>query len=413
MNMLEMSERDLGSIRLPSWGRVVRAAGPVLWLVVDPSGQPVEPIRRFLADFVARGNAAGSVRSYCFVLCRWWRFLQAVDVRWDRATSAEVRDLVLWLLSATKPRAAARTVSKSTAGQLNPVTGKQYLGDGYAPRTIRHSNAVLRAFYDFWIEAGEGPLVNPVVRQRSAGRRPHAHHDPMQPFPPQGRLRYNPKVPKARPRAMPDHRWVELFRALRSNRDRAILALAISCAARASEILGICGADLDWGDQLVRVIRKGTGAPQWLPASSEAFVWIRLYLNDIGGIGSDEPLWRTLRRPGGRSERPPLTYDALRAVLRRANHALGANWTMHDLRHTCALRMIRDDGLTLRDVQTILGHAFITSTQIYLVEDDDAVIRRVHQHLAQRDTGNRVWQPSPAVRYDAADLQILLGGAAQ
>src|SRR6266545_3036224 len=171
MNMLEMSERDLGSIRLPSWGRVVRAAGPVLRLVVDPSGQPVEPIRRFLADFLARGNAAGSVRSYCFVLCRWWRFLQAVDVRWDRATSAEVRDLVLWLLSATKPRAAARTVSKSTAGQLNPVTGKQYLGDGYAPRTIRHSNAVLRAFYDFWIEAGEGPLVNPVLRQRSPGPR--------------------------------------------------------------------------------------------------------------------------------------------------------------------------------------------------------------------------------------------------
>jgi len=35
----------------------------------------------------------------------------------------------------------------------------------------------------------------------------------------------------------------------------------------------------------------------------------------------------------------PLTYDALRAVLRRANDHLGANWTMHDLRHTCALRI--------------------------------------------------------------------------
>ena len=63
--------------------------------------------------------------------------------------------------------------------------------------------------------------------------------------------------------------------------------------------------------------------------------------------------------PGGRV---PLTYDALRAVLRRANDHLGANWTMHDLRHTCALRMTRAEGLSLRDVQTVLGHAHLSTT---------------------------------------------------
>lgn len=47
---------------------------------------------------------------------------------------------------------------------------------------------------------------------------------------------------------MPDERWNELFAALRSNRDRAILALAISNGARASEILGMRGVDLDWGE---------------------------------------------------------------------------------------------------------------------------------------------------------------------
>jgi integrase/recombinase XerD len=93
-------------------------------------------------------------------VCRWSR---SVGVDWDKATPAEVRDLVLWLKQATKPRAAARTTSAATAGRVNPVTRKRHLGDQYEPRTIRHSNAVLRSFYRFWIDdVGAGPLINPV-----------------------------------------------------------------------------------------------------------------------------------------------------------------------------------------------------------------------------------------------------------
>jgi integrase/recombinase XerD len=354
------AERDVASVRLAHWGRVVPDAGVVPWLVVDPSGEPVAPVRQFLVDFVAQGNRAGSVRSYAYDLLRWWRWLHAVDVGWSRATSTEVRDFVLWLNRASKPRRAARTVSAATAGTVNPVTRKQHLGDRYQPRTVRHSNAVLRAFYEFWIERGEGPLINPVPLDRPGGR-PNVHHNPMEPFQPDGRIRYNPKVPKRAPRAMPDERWRDLFAAMSSNRDRAVLALAISTAARASELLGLRGGDIDWGDQLIRVRRKGSGAEQWLPASSESFVWLRLYVADIGGdIPADGPIWLTLRkrrRSGGALERGPLNYEALRAVLRRANVALGSNWTMHDARHTCAIRMVRDDSLSLRDIQTILAEA--------------------------------------------------------
>ena len=52
-------------------------------------------------------------------------------------------------------------------GTVNPVTRKRYLGDQYEPRTIRHSNAVIRAFYEYWIEdVGAGPLINPVQLAR-------------------------------------------------------------------------------------------------------------------------------------------------------------------------------------------------------------------------------------------------------
>lgn len=414
--MAEGFERDLGSVRLSRWGRVVAADGVVPWFVVDPAGQPVLPIQAFLRDFAARGNRSWRVRSYAFDLLRWWRWLQVVETDWDKATPAEVRDYVLWLGQASKPRNSYRTTSLATAGTVNPVTRKPYLDDRYRARTVRHSKAVLRSFYDFWIDTGGGPLINPVRRSRSKERRPHEHHNPLEPFRAEGRLLYNPKIAKSQPRAMSDEQWRDLFGALGSNRDRAILALAVSNAARASEVLGVRGVDLDWGEQLVRVTRKGSRAEQWLPASRDAFIWIRLYLDDLGQLDLTGPLWWTQRRRdrGGGLERQPMNYEALRAVFRRANATLGTNWSMHDLRHTCSLRMARDESLSLRDVQTILGHAHLSTTaDIYMIEDEATVIRRVAQHLIDLDH-RRQQPPAPvAGGYDKADLTVLFGGEIQ
>ena len=69
----------------------------------------------------------------------------------------------------------------------------------------------------------------------------------------------------------------------------------------------------------------------------------------------------TLRRPHRR-----LSYDAARAMFNRANAALGSNWSLHDLRHTAAYRMARDPSVPLTDVQWVLGHAHLSTTQRYL-----------------------------------------------
>jgi integrase len=102
-----------------------------------------------------------------------------------------------------------------------------------------------------------------------------------------------------------------------------------------------------------------------------------------------------------------LNYEALRAVFRRANALLGTNWTMHDLRHTSALRMSRDPSLQLTDVQRILGHAHLSTTGVYLLADDTDVIHRVAAHLAER-----AQRPAPAVAtgYDSIALSVLFGG---
>ncbi|MEU3518905.1 hypothetical protein ABZ770_27125 [Streptomyces sp. NPDC006654] len=81
----------------------------------------MEPVRRYLIDFVARYNRPGSVRSYAFDLLRWWRWLRVVDVPWNQATPAEGRDIALWLAATVKGPLIARYDShERVTGPLLP-----------------------------------------------------------------------------------------------------------------------------------------------------------------------------------------------------------------------------------------------------------------------------------------------------
>jgi integrase len=341
--------------------------------------------------------------------------LWALGVGWDQATRVEARDFCRWLQVAVKPtrphwRHPDKDVSGSgrerTAPRVNAVTGKAFRGDRYEPATVAHCESVVRGFYDFHLEAGTGPMVNPfpLSRQRGAGRA-DAHHNPMEPLGGHRSGRYRPKLVTRAPRCIPDERFDELFVQLGSHRDRALVALWVSTGARASELLGATVADVDPGQQLITVIRKGTRALQPLPAAPDAFVWLRLYQAQLAGLvaaGRDEPLWWTLRRP-----LRPLRYDAARAMFTRANAGLGSNWSLHDLRHTAAYRMARDPQMPLTDVQWVLGHAHLSTTQRYLNPvTEDVIAGLLAFHARQRD---RDPAAAPAGGYRAESLQILFG----
>jgi integrase len=267
---------------------------------------------------------------------------------------------------------------------------------------------VLRGFYDFHLEAGTGPMLNPFPLSRSSrSGRAHAHHNPMEPLAGQRSGRYRPQVVARAPRSIPDERFDALFAQLGSHRDRALVALWVSTGARAGELLGATVGDVDAGQQLVTVMRKGTRVLQPLPASPDAFVWLRLYQAQLSGMvpaGRDEPLWWTLRRP-----LQAMSYDAARVMFTRANAALGSNWSLHDLRHTAAYRMARDPQMPLTDVQWVLGHAHLSTTQRYLNPVTEDVIAAVLAfHARQRD---RTPQAQPAAGYRPESLQILFGQA--
>jgi site-specific recombinase XerD len=420
--------RDLGLLVVPRRGSVV-ATGELFepYQLLDADGGVVVAVAVFLRDLQACGRSVGTLRSYGLDLLRWFRFVWAIGVCWDRATAVEARDFCCWLQLADKPadphwrrRHGDRSSVSSPVGarrQLrapNPVTGKPAPGVKYAAATVAHCETVLRGFYEFHLEAGSGPMVNPfpLVRHRRAGRA-NAHHNPMDAFGAERSGRFRPKVTARVPRQIPDAMFDELFAQLGSHRDRALLAFWISTGARASELLGATLADVDPGQQLITVVRKGSRALQQLPASPDAFVWLRLYqaqLTDLVPAGRDQPLWWTLRQP-----LRALNYHAARAMFTRANAALGSNWTLHDLRHSAAYRMARDPQMTLTDVQWVLGHAHLSTTQLYVTAAIEDMIAAVLAHHDRRAKGcaEPAGQAGERLRYRPESLQVLFGRTGQ
>jgi len=295
---------------------------------------------------------------------------------------------------------------------VSPVAGKPAPGGGYSASTAAHSESVLRQFYDFHLEAGSGPMVNPfpLDRVRRIGR-VGAHRNPMDPHQNRRSGLFRPRLVKRSPRCIPDDRFDELFARLGSHRDRALVAFWVSTGARACELLGATVGDVDVGQQLVTVVRKGSRLVQQLPASPDAFVWHRLYQAQMQGLvphGRDEPLWWTLRRPFR-----PLTYHATHRMFARTNAVLGTDWTLHDLRHTAAYRMARDPKMPLTDVQWVLGHARLTTTQLYVTPLPEDVIASVVAFHARRAAGQPMPgggdRPASPSGYQPETLKILFG----
>jgi len=119
----------------------------------------------------------------------------------------------------------------------------------------------------------------------------------------------------------------EIFARLPSHRDRALVAFYVSTGARASELLSVTAAGVDPGRQLISVVREGSGATQQLRPCSDAFVWLRLYQLEMGGMippGRHQPLWWA-RRGSPR----PLTYHAVHRMFERVNARAGITATLH------------------------------------------------------------------------------------
>jgi integrase/recombinase XerD len=182
-----------------------------------------------------------------------------------------------------------------------------------------------------------------------------------------------PRVPQGLPKPLTEDEVTSLLDAVLGHepvqrRDRAILELLYGTGVRISELTGLSLRDLDLDAGLVRVFGKGAkervvpvGRParaalaDWLaPGGRPALVpdrWARrgdaeaVFLNRRGGRLSRQGAWGIVRHYGDRV-------------------GLGDRLSPHVLRHSCATHML-DHGADIRVVQELLGHASISTTQVY------------------------------------------------
>lgn len=389
-----------GRAVLPRVGSVVQLETQhPAYAVLDPAGSPVVSVTPYLRDLALNDNSPATSRSYANDLLRWFRFLWLLNVTWDKATEGDVAVIVGWLRTAPNPQRRRTRPDSPQPGSVNPRTGKRYLKAGYAPATINHALTVVASFYDFHRHLGRGPLVNPVPLSE-ARRRALAHRSSAEVMPAFRRSRLRQRVPATEPRAIPDAMWDEFFIAMNHDRDRAAVLLYVSSGARASELLGVTPADIDWPAQIVHVVSKGTKLREPIPASPQALVVLAAYLDAMGLPAPHEPVFRTRRGPD-----KPLTYWAMRRVIQRANDRLGTNWSLHDLRHTAAGRMANDPNLTLVEVRAILRHADLATTGRYLHARVEDLFDALQAHYQRPRL-----EPAIAPGYDPDDFKAVFGG---
>jgi integrase/recombinase XerD len=215
-------------------------------------------------------------------------------------------------------------------------------GRGLAPASVARRLSAVRGFYRH------------LLREGAVGRDPTEHLDA-------------PRASRPLPRALSRESAVLLVEAPDTGcpagmRDRAVLELLYATGMRASECLGLRLEDLNLSAGYV--ICTGKGAKQRLvPVGAEALAWVRRY---VRGVRPGQ----TRRRDSGRLFVNPrggaLSRQSLWTLVRRAASAAGLRGRVspHVLRHSFASHLL-EGGADLRAVQAMLGHADISTTQIY------------------------------------------------
>jgi integrase/recombinase XerD len=164
-------------------------------------------------------------------------------------------------------------------------------------------------------------------------------------------------------------------------RDRAILETLYGCGLRVSELIGLKQRDIIYESEIIRVFGKGS-KERFVPIGRTAIKWIEeyrvkvrphfnkksvgidvLFLNQRGGSFSRMGIWKIVER-----------YSSLAGI--------ELNVHPHIFRHSFATHLL-EGGADLRAVQEMLGHADISTTQIYTHLDRD-YIKEVHKSFHPR-----------------------------
>ena len=158
-------------------------------------------------------------------------------------------------------------------------------------------------------------------------------------------------------------------------RDSAMLEVLYSCGLRVSELTSLKLQDLFFGEGYIRVIGKGD-KQRLVPISATARERIHRYLDKRPGTRSGEDTV-FLNNRGGQ-----LTRVMVFTILKQAAKIAGIDKKIspHTFRHSFATHLL-EGGASIRQVQEMLGHESILTTEIYTHLDSSHLRRTVEEHL--------------------------------
>ena len=243
----------------------------------------------------------------------------------------------------------ARPVRLRDLADLKPITLRAFLAarrrEGAGPRTLGRGLAGVRSFVRHLERADLASAAG--VNAMRAPRQPKSLPKPIAP---------DAAIRLSRGEvSLHEEPWV-------AARDTAILGLLYGCGLRIAEALALSVADLPGGagTAMLRVTGKG-GKTRLVPLLAPVAAAIADYRRRCPHV-PDGPDWRVFRGSRG----GPLDPGVFQREMRRMRGALGlpASATPHALRHAFATHLL-DGGGDLRTIQELLGHASLSTTQIY------------------------------------------------
>jgi integrase/recombinase XerD len=322
--------------------------------LVRSRGPAGEPVLRFglqvlndYLDFVAGRCRPNTVLATAYDLRV---FFSVVTMAPEKVTSREV------LAFMTAQRAGRSSIAGAAKPVLLSVAAAE--GAGVSNRTLRRRLSSISGLYAYLLARGD-VAKNPVPRGLPTRRE---------------RSRPQQGVPLVRstrtvPRILTPEEVDQLVGALRTHRDRAMIAAMVLGGLRRCEVVGLRLGDLRLGERRVFVADGKGGHQRLVPISARFFDHVAAYIDAERppDTGTDH-VFVVLKRP---RRGQPLTAAGLDQILSGARERAGLKHaTCHALRHTCLTRL-REAGMALEAVQAQAGHASISTTQIYLHLADD------------------------------------------
>lgn len=163
-------------------------------------------------------------------------------------------------------------------------------------------------------------------------------------------------------------------------RDKAILETMYACGLRVSELIELKNSSIFENEEVVRVIGKGS-KERVVPIAKSTIEWIKIYVKtsraNISKPHSEDYLFLNWR---GRK----LSRMAIWDIINKYTKSAGIEKQIHPhiLRHSFATHLL-EGGADLRSIQEMLGHADISTTQIY-THVDITYLKQVHRQFHPR-----------------------------